>query len=135
MIKPGIGILSKKPLLKALSLACIIHCIITPFMVLWLPFVGHYFESVWIEVILLALSISCGVGIIYQGFCQHKKSHAVGLFIIGVGFWSVHVLLEHIYHIHAEPMLLGVGTVCVLLSYYLNHHQLRSCSRPCCESS
>ena len=115
------------------SLACAIHCIATPFMVLWLPFIGHYFDSIWIEVGLLSVSILCGVSIIYQGFCQHKKSHTVGLFILGIGFWGLHVLLEHVYHLHAQPAILAIGTGCVLLSYYMNHHQLRCCETSCCD--
>ena len=112
------------------SLSCVLHCIITPFIVLFLPILGDSCQNIWIELGLLFFSILIGVFIIYTGYCSHKKVHSCILFGIGALFWTVNILFEYldILHIHdAHVVLLSVGTGFILLSYYLNHRFSSCC--------
>lgn len=113
------------------SISCAIHCILTPILVVFIPFLGHFFENSFFEVGLLLASIFCGIYIIYKGYCQHKKQHAIFLFSIGALFWVVHSVFGH-YHHEAIDISLLIGTALVLTSYYVNHRYLKCCPTDCC---
>ena len=40
-------------LLSAISFACAIHCLLTPFLLMFVPFFGHYFDNIWIEILII----------------------------------------------------------------------------------
>ena len=76
------------------SLACVIHCVLTPIIIITSPFIGHFFENIIVEISLLILSILCGVFIIYSGYCTHKKKHCILLFSMGAFLWAIHSFFE-----------------------------------------
>ncbi len=112
----------------AASFTCMVHCILTPFIVLLAPFFGHSSSHIWIEFLLLIGSILAGTYIIYSGYCTHKKEHTLYLFAFGVLFWILNLVAEA-FHIHnAEYVLLFIGSIFVLLSYRINHKYLKCCT-------
>ena len=113
------------------SLLCVIHCVLTPFLILVAPVVGGYLENAFLEVGFLVVSIATGTFITYNGFCMHKKYQALMLFLAGAILWSAHSILEHFHTVGAEYYLV-LGTLFVLSSYYLNHSFLNQCPSECC---
>ena len=71
------------PFIHFSSFLCVIHCVLAPFIIAFSPFLGSFFEHNLVKFGLLAISILCGVFIVYNGYCTHKKQHAVTLFILG----------------------------------------------------
>ena len=118
---------TKQRLMKLASFACVLHCIIAPFLVISAPVLGHLFENVWIELSVLIISIGCGMAIIYNGYCTHKKKHAAVLFVIGAIFWGINTLLEKLTDMHLHFELLIVGAIFVLISYKVNHDHSKTC--------
>lgn len=118
---------TKKRIITLASFACVLHCIIAPFLVLAAPMIGHFFENLLVEITVLLVSIACGIAIIYNGYCNHKKKHSLILFIIGAVFWGLNTLTEHLTHqdLHAELLL--IGTILVLLAYRINHKHKKDC--------
>ena len=114
------------------SLACVIHCILTPLLILIAPFIGHLFENIIIEISLLILSIVCGVLIVYSGYCTHKKKHCILLFSMGAFFWIIHSLFEF-KGIFGAKLYFTLGTILVLVSYYINHRLIKCCPTNSCE--
>ena len=108
------------------SLACVVHCIVTPLIVLAAPFIGHFFENLLLEISLLVISIICGVVIVYNGYCRHKKKHILPLFSIGAILWIAHSVFEF-KEIFGAKIYLTIGTILVILTYYLNHRYLKCC--------
>lgn len=120
---------TKNKLMTFASFTCIIHCILAPFIVMAAPMIGHMFKNILIEVSLLIISIACGIAIIYNGYCNHKKKHSLILFIIGAAFWGLNSLLEHLTNTHLHSELLMIGTILVLIAYRINHkHKKKCCS-------
>ena len=117
------------------SLVCVVHCILTPIIIIFAPFLGHAFHSFWVEVAILGFAIVCGIFVMYQGFCKHKKKHGILIFIIGIVNWILHSIVERLHIEWLAPILLLVGTVFVLISYYLNHQYLKCCPAECCSDS
>ena len=115
------------------SLACAVHCVAAPFVVIFFPFIGDFFHNVFIEIGILLFSISFGIAIIYAGFCQHKKMHSLLLFAIGALFWTLHLLTAHLHLLDINTSFLLIsGSLFVLGSYYFNHRDLKCCPSRCC---
>ena len=117
---------TKSKLITFASFTCVIHCIIAPFLVMAAPMLGHIFENIFIEIAVLVVSIACGIAIIYNGYCTHKKKHSIILFLIGASFWGLNTLLEAVTNMHLHSELLIIGTILVLIAYRINHNQKRN---------
>ena len=111
--------------LHTASLACVVHCIVTPLLIGFSPAFSQYIDKPWIELSLLFISVCCVTWIVYQGYCTHKKQHSIILFAMGSILWIVHSLLEHADIANAKYSL-TLGSIFVLVSYYINHRQFRS---------
>jgi len=109
------------------SFTCAIHCLLAPFIVIFLPFLGHSSHHLWIEAPLLIASIAAGIYINYSGYCRHEKQHSFYLFFLGVGFWVLNVIFEMYHMHHAEVILLTLGSLFVFASYIVNHKLLKCC--------
>ncbi|MBT6120635.1 MerC domain-containing protein [bacterium] len=109
------------------SFACAVHCLSTPLVVIFLPFLGHIFHNHFIEIGLLAFSIMVGIWIIYNGYCHHKKQHSVVLFSTGVSFWLIHIFSDLLHSHSSDTVFVIAGALFVVGSYYLNHKFLKCC--------
>ena len=118
---------TKKQLMAIASFACVLHCIIAPFLVISAPMIGHLFDNMLVEIFVLIFSISCGIAIVYNGYCNHKKKHSMILFFIGALFWGINSLIEEIAHTEVHAPLLIIGTILVLLAYRINHNHKKNC--------
>ncbi|MEK9657265.1 MAG: MerC domain-containing protein [bacterium] len=129
--------ITPKPQINAMhiaSMACAIHCIATPFLIVLAPLLGAIMHNIWMEVSLLLGSIFCGISIIYNGYCKHKKAHAGLLFLMGSILWGLHSVLncQACQQGCGSFLYLGIGTICVLSSYYMNHYYLKCCPSEGC---
>ena len=106
------------------SMACVVHCILTPFLIVFAPFIGHYFENLFLEISLLTFSILCGVFIVYKGYRNHKKQHCMILFSLGAALWIVHTVFE-LKDIFGAKLYFLLGTILVIMSYFLNHQLIK----------
>ena len=126
-----------KPYTKSLhlaSVACVIHCIVTPFLIVVTPFLSRVFQNMLVELSLLIVSILCGTLIIYSGYCKHKKVHSCLLFSMGAILWMIHsyTSCRSCLHQISDSLYFLLGTGLVLISYYTNHHFLKCCPSECC---
>ncbi len=117
------------------SMACAIHCIFAPFIIMFSPFTVHIFENIVIEYTLLISSITFGIFIIYSGYCKHKKLHSIILFITGIILWSIHAFGDHHHDLHLNTLLVIIGSCFVLSSYYFNHKTLNCHSNHYCSNN
>lgn len=125
----AMGDSTKNKWMTFVSFTCVIHCVVAPFLVMATPMLGHIFENIFIEIAVLLVSIACGIGIIYNGYCTHKKKHAIILFFLGASFWGLNTLLEAVTNMHLHSELLIIGTILVLVAYRINHkHKKKCCS-------
>ncbi|MAH80948.1 MAG: hypothetical protein CMP39_04650 [Rickettsiales bacterium] len=116
--------LNKDTILQLSSFACVIHCIVSPLLVMFLPLLGSFFHNIWLEILILSSSIGCGLYIIHNGYLKYKKKIPYIVFFIGLLFWISHILLE-VFHIHGvELALMIIGSVFVITSFYFNHKYL-----------
>ena len=103
-----------------------VHCVLLPFFVVVMPSVSRLFESPIIEWGLLVGSVLCGAVIIQRGYCQHKKAHSLYIFGCGTLLWLLHAFLHDASWLFSTSIL-GLGAVCIAVSYSVNHKLLNCC--------
>ena len=114
------------------SFACLIHCLITPFILVFAPSLGSLFTNHTIEIGLLIGAIICGTFVVVKGYCTHKKIHCILLFALGALTWLSHIILHDILHFSSELPFIISGSVFVATSYYINHVHTK-CNKTCFE--
>ena len=112
--------------LKLASFACVVHCMGVPLLIAFAPVLGEFFESLWVELTMLVTSIIVGVWVVYSGYCNHKKVHAVYVYVIGAVLWGTHSLFEF-KGIGGAKIYFVIGTLFVLGSYIMSHRYLKCC--------
>ena len=130
-----IAMLCKPFALHVASIACAIHCVITPLLPLLTPLCTGCNKNLWIEFSLLGFSLLLGSWIIYTGFCKHKKAHAAYFYMMGVSVWFFHRVLESLQvNLIDSSYYIFLGTGLVVVSYLLNHRYLRCCNAVLCKN-
>ncbi len=93
----------------ALSVLCAIHCIATPILALFLPFLDTH-SSDWIELALIFFILILGGSSIYHGYKSHHGKtlpavlFAIGLFLLVIGY-LIHSLENQT--LHTAVMIIG----------------------------
>lgn len=103
------------------SFACLIHCLITPFIIVLAPHLTPLFENHTLELGLLIGAIICGLFIVINGYLNHKKIHCLIIFLCGVSIWLSYFIFHNILHNLTELPFIILGSVLVAISYYINH--------------
>ena len=121
-----------KSISPIISLTCMVHCLIAPLVIVIAPAISESFHNIYFEIFLLFFSIACGIYIIHNGVCSHKKKHTWFIFSAGAFLWCLNIILDHTEFLGSEFTLLILGSLFVLLSYYINHRYLKCCSGHSC---
>lgn len=117
--------IKKESILVILSLSCSIHCILTPILIGLSPFLGKFLQIHELEIALIALSILCGIYIMYSGYYKHRKNKGICLFCLGALIWISSFFIDSIFSLDAELILIILGSCFVITSYILNHNFLK----------
>lgn len=106
-----------------LSLACAIHCMLTPILVMALPIAGTFLQKFhWIEYLIIASVILLGTSSMMHGFKYHHKNVVpVYIFIVGILFLLIGSVLPFITHnsdlLHHMLSMFG-GIICSIAQLY-----------------
>ncbi len=107
-----------------LSMACAIHCMLTPILVILMPMAGMYLEKYhWIEYVIILSVIILGSTSLYHGYkIHHHKILPIALFAFGVLFMILGSIL-HIYLLQnsiIHHLLTAFGGVFCGIAQFLN---------------
>lgn len=80
----------------AASLACAIHCLIAPFLLLVLPVAGTAWSHPVVHWVLAALVIPLAIFVIFRGARQHKRYIAMVFAVLGAGFILAGLVIPHL---------------------------------------
>ena len=77
----------------AASLACAIHCLATPFLLLLLPVAGTIWAHPLVHWVLAALVLPLALVVVYRGYRHHRRHTAMVAAVLGAGFIVAGLLL------------------------------------------
>lgn len=87
------------------SILCILHCLLTPVLVVGMPFVGHFFAHAWFHIVIVVFIVPIAVWALWNGYRIHRKRSVLWLGGIGIalvlaavtfgrsGFWLEMILM------------------------------------------
>lgn len=119
-----------------LSSLCLIHCLITPFIILLLPSLGAFFSG-WVEIALVASILPISSVAFFPIWVKHKNSARIIEYLIGISLViSAQVIV--FFHGHggnsieqyAELSLMIIGTLLIAYSTYRNRRHTHHCHTP-----
>jgi len=108
------------------SILCVVHCLATPFLVIFLPLVGASLAHAWFHALIIAIVVPVAVWALWNGYRVHR--HSTMLWYAGFGFLFIglSVLLGHDHDLIEKAFMIAAG---LLLGYahFLNLRARRSC--------
>ncbi len=105
------------------SVLCLLHCLFTPVIVLFLPFLGENISHQWFHRIVFAVVLPVAVWAIYNGYQIHKKKRVVSLGAVGIAFLLGAMAVEH-EDLRMEYALMIVAGLALASAHFVN---LRAC--------
>ncbi|NJM09684.1 MAG: MerC domain-containing protein [Bdellovibrionaceae bacterium] len=68
------------------SLLCVIHCLLTPSLVILLPFLGEALAHGWFHTVIVLIVFPVAVWALWNGFLLHRLKRVLWLGGIGIAF-------------------------------------------------
>ena len=119
-----------------LSSLCLIHCLITPFIIILLPSVSGFFSG-WVEALLIFAVVPISSVAFFPIWVKHKNKTRLVEFLAGI---SIVLLVQLFYHnldhsgFHfdqiVETIFMVVGTGLIAYATYKNRRHTHTCSVP-----
>lgn len=119
-----------------LSSLCAVHCLLTPFLVLAIPWLAEKFENPWVHIVLALFVVPVGLYALWSGYRHHRRKYILVLGLIGLALVTsatlelpfsfdigLHAHDEHAHDFTHEIVTI-VGSLFLLSAHILN---LRSC--------
>ena len=105
------------------SLVCVVHCLLTPFLILFVPLIGHWFEQRWIHIVLAVFVVPVGAIAFRHGYEIHKRKEVIGLAAFGILALIAGLLFAS--NLTASTLLTIAGGLALVVAHLLNLHGCR----------
>ncbi len=84
----------------ALSMLCLIHCLLSPLVLMFTPWLGNMFDSLWAHLLFLVLLLPPAYISFYHAWKRHSFTKPLILGSYGILFLCFGLLNEHYHWIH-----------------------------------
>ena len=110
------------------SIICAIHCVLTPALVILIPFVGNFLSEPWIHVTIAAVIFPVAIWALWSGYRKHRHPRVLVAGGIGLLFMAGGMSLENSHPSTREgalqTLLLIAAGLTLAVAHYFN---LRAC--------
>jgi len=111
------------------SVLCILHCLLTPLLVMTTPFLGDFLSEGWIHVVIAVIIFPVAVMALWRGYRQHHVKSTLYLGIVGLIFvllsFASGWLSGEIHH-RVEIVMMIIGGTFLSFAHYFNMRYCRS---------
>lgn len=108
------------------SILCVIHCLLTPVLLVSLPFIGQTFASEWVHIFIGTIAIPVAAFALWSGYQSHHQSRVLWLGSAGSFILIAALVLGH-DHDQVEIALMVSAGLLLASAHYLN---LKHCHCP-----
>jgi hypothetical protein len=108
------------------SILCCIHCLATPLLLIFTPWVGQYFNEAWVHIVFAVFVVPLGIYAFVKSYKIHKDKRPFLLGISGMIFLLFSIISHEFFSIHihfVEEILSFVGGAFLIVGHYLNIKQ------------
>jgi peptidoglycan/LPS O-acetylase OafA/YrhL len=115
---------------QLLSLLCIVHCALLPWLLASLPAITPFMENG--HPVLFALVLATCLLALLPGSRQHRRWNAWPWALVGMGLLAGAMLFLH-NSPPREALSSSAGALCMLVAHHKNRQHLKNCS--CCRNA
>ena len=113
----------------ALSGICLLHCLLLPFAVALLPFLGQFGDDHF-HVEMLAVVAPVSIIALYLGFRRHGRGGIVAFGLVGLSLLAIGGTIAHTrYGLLADRTLTVAGSLLLAVTHYRNFRLSRIAAR------
>lgn len=95
----------------ALTILCTVHCVATPFLALFIPFLSNENGTHWTEIALILTAGFIGISGLLHGYkYHHQNAKPLIFFIIGLVFFVAGIgfsFTAFLHEMHSPMMIIG----------------------------
>lgn len=96
------------------SVACAIHCLVAPFLLLLLPTLGTVWAAPWVHWVLAVLVLPLAMLVVYRGYRRHRKRWVLvaalgGAALVTAGLVAPHINDQPVIQAPAPALLASLG--------------------------
>lgn len=113
-----------------LSTLCMVHCLVTPLLILSLPLMARYYLlHPYFHWILAVVLLPLGLFAFARGYQRHHQKAVWYLGLPGLFLVAVSPLILHeTQTLGPEPLWVSIGSVLLVAAHWKNQKSCRSCS-------
>jgi hypothetical protein len=105
------------------SLLCVVHCLFTPLLVLFMPIAGEFFSHETFHVIIAVIVFPVAVWALWNGYQQHHKRSVLYFGAAGITLMIFGMILGEFDRRFEYAGMISAG----LLLAWAHYTNLRSC--------
>ena len=108
------------------SILCVIHCLLTPVLLIFMPLVGATLAHEWFHTVIIAIVVPVAAWALWNGYRIHRHATMFWYAAFGFAFIGVSVALGHDHDSIQVGFMVAAG---LLLSYahFLNLRARKHC--------
>lgn len=96
------------------SFACVVHCLVAPFLLLLLPTLGSVWADPWVHWLLAMLVLPLALLVIYRGYRRHGRRWVMvaaycGVVMVSAGLVAPYISDRPLVHAPAPAFLASLG--------------------------
>ncbi len=108
------------------SILCVIHCLLTPVLLVFLPLVGATLARGWFHAAIIAIVVPVAMFALWRGYRLHHYTPIVWL--AGFGFLAIGLAVAFgAEHNAIETGFMVAGGLLLSAAHYLNIRAARTC--------
>lgn len=108
------------------SVICVIHCLLTPFLVIFLPFVGSTLVHGWFHTVVVAIAVPVAVGALWSGYRRHHQRAVLIWGALGFAAIAGALGVRHQSGWWESGFMIGAG-ISLSAAHFLNIKATRHC--------
>ncbi len=108
------------------SILCVLHCLLTPFLVLLTPFASGFLSDKWFHIMIAVIVFPVALWALLNGYRRHHLPRVLVLGGIGLAF-IVGALCLRVYNINLEFLFMITGGTFLSIAHFINLRACQSC--------
>lgn len=102
------------------SILCVLHCLLTPVLLVVAPLVGARLHADWIHPAIITIAVPVAVWALWAGYRHHKRTSTLILGAIGLGFIAAAAFSSGDHHGRWEVIFMVAAGVFLATAHYRN---------------
>ena len=108
------------------SILCVVHCLVTPVALVFLPLVGATLVHGWVHGVIIAIVVPVALYALWNGYRIHRHTSVIWLAAGGFAAIALSILFEGNHNLVEAGFMILAG-IFLSTAHYKNLRAIRTC--------